>query len=113
MDEAPADEAAKIVSIRQILQEHVIGKNLTTLRVLFKFISEVGGFHEATGMTVANLAIVFGPNLIWAKGAGPDSGKIPQLSHLKHVSDFLEFLINNVEDIWTGIEKEGYKPVAR
>ena len=116
MDTPPSDEAAKIVSIREILQEHVFGRNLTVLRVLFKFIGEVGGFHESNGMTVANLAIVFGPNLIWAKGAGPDSGKIPQLSHLKHVSDFLEFMINNVDKIFDGLEQagiEGYTAVTR
>lgn len=82
----PFLKGEKIDAIKVILNQHISGRNLTVLRILFFFIAEVGAHHEKNGMTCANLAIVFGPNLIWAKGAGPDSGKIPQLSHLKYVS---------------------------
>jgi len=112
MDEGKADDGEKIDAIKVILNQHISGRNLTVLRILFFFIAEVGAHHEKNGMTCANLAIVFGPNLIWAKGAGPDSGKIPQLSHLKHVSDFLEFVIEHREKVFD-LEKDGYKSIVR
>jgi len=112
MDEGKADEDEKIAAIKVILLEHISSRNLTLLRILFYFIAEVGSHHEKNGMTCKNLAIVFGPNLIWAKGAGPDSGKIPQLSHLKHVSDFIEFGIEHRVKVFD-LEKEGYRAIER
>jgi hypothetical protein len=41
------------------------------------FLSEVCEQSGKNGMTVSNVAIVFSPNLCWAKGSGPTSGKIP------------------------------------
>ena len=55
-----ADDAEKIAAIKVILTEHIDGRNLTLLRILFFFIAEVGSHHEKNGMTCKNLAIVFG-----------------------------------------------------
>jgi len=37
---------------------------------------------------------------------------MPQLSHLKHASDFLEFVIDHQNTIFAGIEKDGYNSPA-
>jgi hypothetical protein len=52
-------------------------RHLSTLRALVMFLTEVIEQSDKNGMTVSNVAIVFSPNLCWAKGAGPASGKIP------------------------------------
>jgi len=111
MQETEKNNDAKIGKTRQLLETHTPPANLNTLRALLYFIADVGDKSETNGMSTSNLALVWGPNLIWGKGAGPDSGRIPQLAHIKAVSDFLEFVINNREHIFVGLNKEGYVEV--
>ena len=107
------DVAEMVATVRSIFQTHVDGQNLTTLRVLFIFLAEIASFSDSNSMTVKNLALVFGPNMLWAEGAGPNSKVMPQLAHLKHASDFLEFVLDYQNAIFAGVEKEGYVPPAQ
>jgi hypothetical protein len=83
MQEETKDNDTKIGKTRALLEAHAHPANLNTLRALVYFIADVGDKSETNGMSTSNLALVWGPNLIWGKGAGPTSERIPQLAHIK------------------------------
>lgn len=108
MDEGPD----KVSQSKDTIVKHLPAIHLILLRAIVYFIGEVSSMHEITGMSLENLSIVFGPNLLWPKGAGPNSGKVPALSDITLVHSFVEFLIRRRDDIFVGIEKDGYVEVT-
>lgn len=111
MQDTEKNTESKIAKIRALFEQWCHASNLNTLRALLYFIADVGDKSETNGMSTSNLALVWGPNLIWGKNAGPDSGQIPQLAHIKAVSDFLEFMIIQRDHIFQGLKVEGYVEV--
>mmetsp|Transcript_678 Transcript_678/g.2176 ORF Transcript_678/g.2176 Transcript_678/m.2176 type:complete len:223 (+) Transcript_678:317-985(+) len=83
-------------------------QNLTTLRALVMFLAEVSEHSDKNGMTISNIAIVFSPNLCWAKGGGPTSGKIPDRGEIQKMTEFIEFTMANCGTIFANIELDGY-----
>eukprot|EP00035_Acanthoeca_spectabilis_P021037 m.435974 g.435974 ORF g.435974 m.435974 type:complete len:223 (-) comp17921_c0_seq1:37-705(-) len=102
-----ADQATNEREVRNMLLG-LPPRNLTTLRALIMFLAEVCEQSDKNGMTVSNVAIVFSPNLCWAKGAGPASGKIPDLDETKKLKAFTEFVMENCGSIFANIDLDGY-----
>ena len=73
---------------------------MTILRALVVFLGDVVKHSDNNGMTGSNVAIVFGPNLFWGKGAGPTSGKIPSVEEMNKVSAFTQFMFDNSEELF-------------
>eukprot|EP01136_Pigoraptor_vietnamica_P045116 Opistho-1_new@22690 len=61
------DEKERVQELRQILQISLPRRNYIVLEYLMSFLNEVVAHSGENLMTPANLAIVFGPNLIWAQ----------------------------------------------
>lgn len=102
------DDTRKVARTRDMLTTELPARNLMVLRSLTFFMAEVGEKSDMNSMSVANCAIVFGPNLVWPKGGGPHDGKTPRLEDIKPVSDFVEFLIVQRDVVFDGLTKEGY-----
>lgn len=102
------NDDAKLRRVREMLMQHLPPRNLTVLRALVMFLMEVTGHADKNGMTGSNVAIVFGPNLFWAKGAGPNSGKIPTVAEVTKISNFTQFMFENSAKIFHEISVPGY-----
>jgi hypothetical protein len=97
-------------------------QNLAILKALFTFLREVAAKSDVNRMTASNLAIVFGPNLLWSRdataniegegvccllvhflsmGAFEPSGSSTCISHpsaaMGHINQFSQYLINHYE----------------
>lgn len=106
------DVEKEIAELRSMIVELLPPRNMTVLRGLVLFLADVGASSDKNSMSIANCAIVFGPNLVWPKGGGPHSTQIPDIDEVKAVSVFVEFLINNREAIFAGLDKEGYEEIT-
>eukprot|EP00040_Diaphanoeca_grandis_P022032 m.117904 g.117904 ORF g.117904 m.117904 type:complete len:228 (-) comp28615_c1_seq3:116-799(-) len=93
---------------RQHLTSLLPGRNLTVLRALMLFLMEVVAEEENNGMNCSNVAIVFGPNLFWGKGAGPSSTKVPSVDEMSKISTFTQFMLENSQQIFASLEAPGY-----
>lgn len=109
--EKSTDNDAKVAETKTLLTQHLPGVHLTILRTLLNFMGDVNEKSATNNMDAKNIAIVFGPNLLWAKGQGPNSGKTYNLDHVKVGAAFLEFLLNNKDELFKNVRKEGYKEV--
>lgn len=98
----------RIVACQTLLKTYLKDRNLVILRCLVNFLLEVTAQSASNGMTGSNVAIVFGPNLFWAKGAGPTSGKVPTVDEMNKVSEFTQFLFDNSVELFAGMMVEGY-----
>lgn len=98
----------RVAGCRDLFTTHLPGRNLTILRALVVFLGEVTKQADNNGMTGSNVAIVFGPNLFWGKGAGPTSGKIPSVEEMNKVSAFTQFMFDNSEELFTNMSAAGY-----
>ncbi|KAM6945488.1 rho GTPase-activating protein 1 [Aplochiton taeniatus] len=59
---------AKVAAMRTLL-ESLPEENYATLRYLVNFLAQVASYSEVNKMTNSNLAVVFGPNLLWGRDA--------------------------------------------
>lgn len=98
----------RIAACQSLFATHLPGRNLTILRALVMFLNEVSTQSASNGMTGSNVAIVFGPNLFWAKGAGPASGKVPSVDEMNKVSAFTQFIFENSKALFQNLQKDGY-----
>lgn len=98
----------RIAACQMLLKTHLKDRNLVILRALVNFLMEVTSQSASNGMTGSNVAIVFGPNLFWAKGAGPTSGKVPTVDEMNKVSAFTQFLFDNSQELFSGMTVDGY-----
>lgn len=62
------DEERQLLEIRRMLVEELPDDNYVVLKYIVQFINEVMSNSEVNQMRAPNLAIVFGPNLIWPRG---------------------------------------------
>jgi len=68
--------------------------NYVVLKFLIEFLSLVVDRCDMNKMTAANLAVVFGPNLIWS------NDKTLSLSSIGPINAFTEFILSNQHDIF-------------
>ncbi|XP_063597002.1 rho GTPase-activating protein 8 isoform X3 [Penaeus vannamei] len=61
-------KSERLISIKQILLEKLPEDNYLVLKFLVNFLSKVMDRSDLNKMTASNLAVVFGPNLVWPRG---------------------------------------------
>jgi len=103
------DVDAACQTCHEHLRAHLPARSLTVLRALVMFLMEVVAEEAENGMNCSNVAIVFGPNLFWGKGAGPTSTKVPSVDEMSKISTFTQFMLENSQQIFNGLEKAGYQ----
>ncbi|XP_054159776.1 rho GTPase-activating protein 1-like [Oppia nitens] len=81
------DDATRVAVARAIVQRRLPEENFEVLAFLTAFLAKVEDRSHLNKMTAANLAIVFGPNLLWSRD-GADS-----LRTVCAVNAFTEFLL--------------------
>ena len=87
----PSDKPAVI---RAMLQENLPEDNYILLQYIMNFLHEISKKAEQNHMTPSNLAIVFGPNLIW-----PKNDQV-SLSSLAPINNFTQILIEHTPVIF-------------
>ncbi|KAK3600400.1 hypothetical protein CHS0354_026630 [Potamilus streckersoni] len=84
----------QVFETRRMLREELPEDNYQVLKYIIDFLVEVAAHSEKNRMTSANLAIVFGPNLIWPKGQA-------SLSAMNHLNTFAHILIDHFDELFT------------
>uniref|UniRef100_A0A8C0YE38 Rho GTPase activating protein 1 n=1 Tax=Cyprinus carpio carpio TaxID=630221 RepID=A0A8C0YE38_CYPCA len=70
-------------------------ENYTSLRFLIQFLAQVSAESEVNKMTNANLAVVFGPNLLWGQDASMT------LSAIGPINNFTRILLDLHQEVFT------------
>ncbi|PIO30649.1 hypothetical protein AB205_0204910 [Aquarana catesbeiana] len=85
-------------------------ENYNNLRFLIKFLAKLGEHQEVNKMTPSNIAIVLGPNLLWAKSDGdPSMLDMASASPILVVS-VVEGLISCCAEVFPGGIVDGFLP---
>ena len=71
---------------------------LQLLKYIIEFLVKVMDHSEFNKMTVSNLAIVFGPNLLWSNKTNQTLDS--SLDSITAINSFTEFLLRNHEQIF-------------
>lgn len=82
-------ELAKVIILQKLPDD-----NYRLLKYIFKFLCQIIDRKDLNKMTSANLAIVFGPNLLWSKD------KCASLASISAINYFTEFLLDNYKAIF-------------
>jgi Rho GTPase-activating protein 1 len=69
-------------------------QNYAVLKYLVEFISLVVDRSDLNKMTASNLAVVFGPNLVWPRD------KTISLTCISHINTFIEYLFNTMHQVF-------------
>lgn len=83
----------KLEEMKRILHDELPEDNYFVLKYVVQFLTEVESHHASNKMTAQNLAIVFGPNLMWAKSQA-------SLTSMGYVNACAQLLISNYEDLF-------------
>lgn len=86
------DEQRRQVSI--LVMEKLPGDNYKILKYIISFLSRVMERSDLNKMTAQNLAVVFGPNLIWSDNV------TMSLSAIGPINMFTQFLLLHHEEIF-------------
>ena len=92
---ADQDKSAVITAIRQITAS-IPAINLKVLNYLFQFLITVAEKDQINKMNFTNLAIVFGPNLLYAQDESLET-----ILRIPKVNLVVSFMIENCNSIWT------------
>lgn len=87
------DESQRVEATRQALQV-LPEENCQVLRFLTAFLVQVSAHCEQNKMTNTNLAVVFGPNLLWAKDAAIT------LKAINPINTFTKFLLDHQGELF-------------
>lgn len=98
---AVQEEAQKTNKIRQVLQ-FIPKPNLVLLKYMIDFLYRVSSFHEVNMMSPANLAIVFGPNIL--RPIGFDVNVMIEDSG--YANEAVTFMINHYDSLFDGLDAE-------
>jgi len=90
--EYPKEERSR--NVKQMLREKLPIENYELFKYLIEFLVKVMECKDLNKMTASNLAIVFGPNLVWAKH------NQMSLEEIGPINAFLEFVLQNHRDIY-------------
>ncbi|XP_072045221.1 rho GTPase-activating protein 8-like isoform X2 [Amphiura filiformis] len=89
------DNDAMVIACKKIICEKLPEDNYIVLNHLMELLYLVMEHSERNKMTAPNLAVVFGPNLMWPKD------KAASLSALSQINSFITTLLYNYKDIFT------------
>jgi hypothetical protein len=84
----------KLEEMKRILHDELSEDNYYVLKYVVQFLTEVESRQEANLMTASNLAIVFGPNLLWSKSQA-------SLQSMGYVNSCALLLITNYNELFT------------
>ncbi|XP_055954874.1 rho GTPase-activating protein 8 isoform X2 [Patella vulgata] len=84
------DSNKQLVEVQRLLREEMPEDNYVVLKYVMQFLTLVVAKSDVNKMSPMNLAIVFGPNLVWPKGQS-------NLLSLNHVNMFALFLIEKFD----------------
>ncbi|CAH1798595.1 unnamed protein product [Owenia fusiformis] len=97
------DSEERVHEIKRLLYDELPEDNFLVLKYLIRFLNEVSTHSDVNKMTASNIAIVFGPNLVWSKNQ-------VSLSALGHINLFTNILIEQYihifEDEYVGSEDD-------
>lgn len=82
-------ELAKVIILQKLPDD-----NYKLLKYILKFLCQIIDRKDLNKMTSSNLAIVFGPNLLWSKD------KCASLASISAINYFTEFLLDNFKSIF-------------
>uniref|UniRef100_A0A8B9H2U8 Rho GTPase activating protein 1 n=1 Tax=Astyanax mexicanus TaxID=7994 RepID=A0A8B9H2U8_ASTMX len=87
------DSESQVVTIQNMLRS-LPEENYATLRFLIQFLAQVSAESEANKMTNTNLAVVFGPNLLWGQDAAMT------LSSIGPINNFTRTLLDLHKEVF-------------
>ncbi|XP_060555400.1 rho GTPase-activating protein 8-like isoform X3 [Ruditapes philippinarum] len=87
------EKEEQILQAKRMLTEELPEDNYTVLKYILDLLSEVAAHSDKNKMTTTNLAICFGPNLIWPKGQA-------SLNTMGHVNTFALLLLDNFDELF-------------
>lgn len=87
-------ESFDAASLKALLESKLPPENLCVLRFVIRLLVDVSHHESSNKMSSTNLAIVFGPNLIWSSAATATLASVGQASKLTAE------LINHADEIF-------------
>jgi len=96
------DEADRVKYLSWLLQNYIPDPNFATLKYILGFLSNVGIYSQHNRMHAANLALIFGPNLMWSED-DPLGGA---LGSSKGLNMAIQLMITHFDKIFESIEME-------
>ncbi|XP_064605936.1 rho GTPase-activating protein 8-like isoform X2 [Liolophura sinensis] len=87
------DEEKRLFEAKRMIQEELPEDNYVILQYIMQFLTEVAARQDVNMMTHHNLAIVFGPNLIWPRGQA-------NLSSMGIINSFSLMLLQHFDHIF-------------
>lgn len=88
----PKEERSR--NVTQLIREKLPEENYELFKYLVEFLVKVMDCEDLNKMTSSNLAIVFGPNLIWSRHAQMS------LEEINPINAFVDFVLQNHKDIY-------------
>ncbi|XP_049274605.1 rho GTPase-activating protein 1 isoform X3 [Rhipicephalus sanguineus] len=83
------DQSEKLAQARTLLLERLPEDNYELLKYIVEFLAKVIDRSDLNKMTASNLAIVFGPNLLWSRQ------EQASLISITHINQFTEYVLRN------------------
>lgn len=90
--EWPKEERSR--NVKQMLREKLPIENYELFKYLIEFLVKVEECKDLNKMTSSNLAIVIGPNLVWAQH------NQMSMEDIKPINAFIDFVLQNHRDIY-------------
>uniref|UniRef100_A0AAR2KI48 Rho-GAP domain-containing protein n=1 Tax=Pygocentrus nattereri TaxID=42514 RepID=A0AAR2KI48_PYGNA len=87
------DSESQVITIRNMLMS-LPEENTASLRFLIQFLAQVSAESEVNKMTNTNLAVVFGPNLLWGQDAAMT------LSSIGPINNFTRTLLDLHQEVF-------------
>nr|XP_034334113.1 rho GTPase-activating protein 8 isoform X14 [Crassostrea gigas] len=87
------EDERKVAEVRRMLHEELPEDNYQILKFIVQLLTEVVDHSAMNKMNSSNLAIVFGPNLLWPKGQA-------SLSSMGYLNNFARLLIDNYSQLF-------------
>ncbi|XP_006042461.1 rho GTPase-activating protein 1 isoform X1 [Bubalus bubalis] len=94
------DESQRVKATLQALQT-LPEENYLVLRFLTAFLVQISALSDQNKMTNTNLAVVFGPNLLWAKDAAIT------LKAINPINTFTKFLLDHQGELFPSPDAKG------
>ncbi|XP_033060787.1 rho GTPase-activating protein 1 isoform X4 [Trachypithecus francoisi] len=94
------DESQRVAETLQVLQT-LPEENYQVLRFLTAFLVQISAHSDQNKMTNTNLAVVFGPNLLWAKDAAIT------LKAINPINTFTKFLLDHQGELFPSPDPRG------
>ncbi|CAG0922883.1 unnamed protein product [Notodromas monacha] len=88
----PRDE--RLDKVKEIILNKLPEGNYLVLKYIVQFLVKVMDFSDLNKMTASNLAVVFGPNLVWS------SNEQMSLHSISPIVSFFDFVLTNHDEIF-------------